>query len=87
MRWVEHVAHMGEMRNVYKILVGKSEAKRPVRIPRHRWGDNVKMDLRKIGFGVVDWIHMVQDRYWWRALGEHGNEHFGSIKGGEIILD
>jgi hypothetical protein len=47
-RWVEHVVHMGEMRNAYKILVGKPEGKRPVRRLRHRWEDNIKMDVREI---------------------------------------
>jgi hypothetical protein len=49
MRWVGHVARMGEMRNVYRILVVKPEGKRPLGRPRHRWVDNIKMDLREIG--------------------------------------
>jgi hypothetical protein len=48
MRWVRHVAHMGEGRSVYGVLVGKPEVKRPLGRPRHRWGDNIKMDLKKI---------------------------------------
>jgi hypothetical protein len=51
-----------------KNLVGKLEWKRPLRRPRSRWQDNVKMNLREIGFGCVDWIHLVQDRDWWQAL-------------------
>jgi hypothetical protein len=47
MRWVGHVAHMGEMRNAYNILVGKLEGKRPVGRPRHRW-ENIRVDLREI---------------------------------------
>jgi hypothetical protein len=47
MRWVEHVACMGGMRNAYKILGRKPEGKRPVRRPRHRWEDNIRMDLGK----------------------------------------
>jgi hypothetical protein len=46
MRWVGHVARMGEQRNAYRVLVGKPEGKRPVGRPRHRWVDNIKIDLR-----------------------------------------
>jgi hypothetical protein len=49
MRWVRHVARMGEKRNAYRILVGKPEGKRPLGRPRRRWVDNIKMDLRDIG--------------------------------------
>jgi hypothetical protein len=49
MRWVEHVAHMAEERKVYKVLVGKPEIKRPLRRPRHRWEDGIKMDHRENG--------------------------------------
>jgi hypothetical protein len=59
---------MGEKRNVYRLLVGKTEGKRPLGRPRRRWIDNFKMDLLKIGLGVVDWIGLAQDRYRWRAL-------------------
>jgi hypothetical protein len=59
---------MGEKRNVYKLLVGKSEGKRPLGRPKHTWIDNIKMDLLKIGLSVVDWIDLAQDRYRWRAL-------------------
>jgi hypothetical protein len=68
MRWARHVARMGEKRNVYRLLVGKSELKRPLGRPRRRWIDNIKMDLLKIGLNVVDWIGLAQDRYRWRAL-------------------
>jgi hypothetical protein len=53
MRWVGHVARMGEGRNVYRVLVGKPEGKRPLGKPRHRWADGIKMDLREIGWGGV----------------------------------
>jgi hypothetical protein len=59
---------MGEERNVYRLLVGKPEGKRPLGRPRRRWIDNIKMDLLEIGYCVVDWIDLAQDRYRWRAL-------------------
>jgi hypothetical protein len=48
MRWARHVAHMGEDRNIYRVLVGRPEGKRPLRRPRPRWEDNIKIDLREI---------------------------------------
>jgi hypothetical protein len=68
MRWAGHVARMGETRNVYRLLVGKPEGKRPLGRTRRRWVDNIKMDLLEIGVSVVDWIGLTQDRYRWRAL-------------------
>jgi hypothetical protein len=68
MRWAGHVARMGEKRNVYSLLVGKPEGKRPLGRPRRRWIDNIKMDLLETGLSVVDWIGLAQDRYRWRAL-------------------
>jgi hypothetical protein len=68
MRWVGHVARMGERRNVYRLLVGKPERKRPLVRLRCRWIDNIKLDLLEIGLSVVDWIGLAQDRYRWRAL-------------------
>jgi hypothetical protein len=59
---------MGEVRGAYNILVGRPEGRRPVGRPRRRWEDNIKMDLREIGFGDVDWIHWAQDMDRWRAL-------------------
>jgi hypothetical protein len=59
---------MREKRNVYRLLVGEPEGKRPLGRPRRRWIDNIKMDLLDIGFNVVDWIGLAQDRYRWRAL-------------------
>jgi hypothetical protein len=50
MRWAGHVAHMGEVRGAYNILVGRPEGRRPLGRPRRRWEDNIKMDLREIGF-------------------------------------
>jgi hypothetical protein len=68
MRWAGHVARMGEKRNVYRLLVGKPEGKRPLGRLRRRWINNIKMDLLEIGVSVVDWIGLVQDRYRLRAL-------------------
>jgi hypothetical protein len=68
MRWAEHVARMGEEKNVYRVLMGKPEGKRPLVKPRHRWEDGIRMDLREIGWGSVDWIQLAQDRDQWWAL-------------------
>jgi hypothetical protein len=59
---------LGEKRNAYRILAGKPEGKRPLGRPRHRWEDNIRMDLREIGWGGMDWIDLAQDRDQWRAL-------------------
>jgi hypothetical protein len=59
---------MGEERNVYSVLIGKPEGKRPLGRPRRRWEDGIRMDLREIGWGSVDWIQLAHDRYRWRAL-------------------
>jgi hypothetical protein len=55
-------------RNAYTLLVGKPEGKRPLAKPRHRWVDNIRMDLGEVGWGDVDWIGLHQDRDRWRAL-------------------
>ena len=68
MRWAGHVAHMGEERGVYRVLVGKPEGKRPLGRRRCRWVDNIKMDLQEVGCGYVDWIGLAQDRDRWRTL-------------------
>jgi hypothetical protein len=65
MRWAGHVAHMGEERKVYKVLVGKPEGKRPLGRPRRRWEDGIRMDLGEIGLGGVG---LSQDRDRWRAV-------------------
>jgi hypothetical protein len=59
---------MGQMRNAYKILLGKPEGKRPRGKPRRRWEDNIGMDLREMGWEGVYWINLVQDRDQWQAL-------------------
>ena len=62
-----YVARMEE-RGVYGVLVGKPEGKRSLRRPRHRWEDNIKMNLQEVGYGGLDWIELAQDRDRWRAL-------------------
>jgi hypothetical protein len=64
MRWVGHVACTGEERNVYKVVMGKPEGKKPLARPRRRWKDGIRMDLREIGLGIVEWIHLAKYRDW-----------------------
>jgi hypothetical protein len=59
---------MGEGRGVCRVLVGKPERRRQLGRPRHRWEDNIRMDLREGGCGCVDWMELAKDRNWWRAL-------------------
>jgi hypothetical protein len=59
---------MGEKRNVYRLLVGKPEGRRPLARPRRRWIDNIKMDLVEIGLGELGWIGLAQDSCKWRVL-------------------
>jgi uncharacterized short protein YbdD (DUF466 family) len=61
-RRVGLVAHRGEIRNAYKILVGKPDWKKLLGKPRHSWKDNIRMDLREIGRECVDWMNLVWDR-------------------------
>jgi hypothetical protein len=68
MRWAGHVAHMGEGRGVYRVLVGRPEGKRPLGRPRCRWDDNINMDPRKIGIDSVNWIRLAQGKVEWRAF-------------------
>jgi hypothetical protein len=68
MRGAGYVARMGEKRNPYRILVGKPEGKRPLGRPRRRWVDNIKIDLRDIGWDGMDWIDLTQDRDQRRSL-------------------
>jgi hypothetical protein len=68
MRWEGNVTRMGEKRNVYRLLVGKPEGKRPLGRPRRRWMNNIKMDVLEIEFGVVNWIGLAKNRYRWSAL-------------------
>jgi len=68
MRWVGHVARMGERRGVGRVLVGKLEGKRSLGRPRRRWENTIKMDLKEVGCGVIDWVGLAQERDRWRAL-------------------
>ena len=63
-----YVARMGERRGVYRVLVGKSEGKRPLGRLRRRWDDNIKIDIQEVGCRGMDWIEPAQDRDRWRAL-------------------
>ncbi|KAJ4449379.1 hypothetical protein ANN_00778 [Periplaneta americana] len=66
-KWAGRVARMGESRNAYRVLVGRPEGKRPLGRPRRRWEDNIKMDLREVGYDDRDWINLAQDRDQWQA--------------------
>jgi hypothetical protein len=68
MRWAGHVRQREKKRNAYRLLVGKPEGKRSLRRPRHRWVDNIRMDLGEVGWGDVDWIGLAKDRNRWRAV-------------------
>ena len=68
MRWAGNVTRMGEGRGVHRVLVGKPDGKRPLRRPRSRWEDNIKMDLQEVGGGCGNWMELAQDRDRWRAL-------------------
>jgi hypothetical protein len=68
MRWAANVTRMAEMRNEYIILVGKPVENRRLEKRRHRWEDNIRMDVKEIGWEVVDWIHLAEDRDQWRVV-------------------
>jgi hypothetical protein len=68
MRWAGHMARMGEVRGVYRILVRRPEDKRPLGRPKHRREDNNKMDLREIGIDEANWIRLAKDTVQWRAF-------------------
>jgi hypothetical protein len=59
---------MGEGRDVYRVLVGRPEGKRPLAKPRRRWEDNIKLDLREIGIDGTNWIRLAQGRDQWRVF-------------------
>ena len=66
--WAGHVASMGEERGLYRVLLGKTEGRRPPRRPSRRWVDNIGMDLQEVGCGYMDWIGLAQVRDRWRTL-------------------
>jgi hypothetical protein len=71
---------MGEVRNTYKIFVGKPEWKKELGRPRGMWEDNIRTDLREIGFGVMDWIHLAQDK-------DHSNSGSGRCEMNVILTN
>jgi hypothetical protein len=76
----------GEKGGIYRVLVGKPEIKRPLGRPRRRWEDNIRMDLQEVGYGVMDWIELAQDRDRWLVLFfKCDNEPSVSIKCGEFL--
>ena len=62
MKWGGHIVRIGERRGIYKVLLGKPEGKRPLRRPKHRWEDSIKMDLQEVGCGV--WTGLIWLRTW-----------------------
>jgi len=68
MTGAEHVVLIGERRDVFRVLEGKREGKRPLGRPRRRWEDNIKMDFQEVGFGATSWIELVQDTESWPEL-------------------
>jgi len=84
MRWAGHVARMGEEREVYRVLLGKPEGRKPLGRPRRRWVDNIRMDLQEVGCGYMDSIGLAQDRDRWRTS-ECGNKPSGSVKCREFL--
>jgi hypothetical protein len=68
MRWAGHVARRGEMRNAYRDLVGKHEEKRPLGILRRGWENNIRMDVREVGWEGVDWMNLAENTDQWRTI-------------------
>jgi hypothetical protein len=67
MGWAGHIAQVEE-RGLYRVLLGKSDGKRPLGRPRRRWEDSIRVDLHEVGCGGMDWIELAQDRHMWREL-------------------
>jgi hypothetical protein len=67
-RWAGHVAHTGQKRKAYKVLMGKPERKKSLGRPRRRREDNINLNIREIGLGGMNWIDLTQDRDQWRAV-------------------
>jgi len=78
------VARIGEERGVYRVLLGKPEGRRPLRRPRSRWVDNIRMNLQEVGCGYMDWIGLAQDGQVADAC-ECVNEPSSSVKCGEFL--
>ena len=68
MGWLRHVACMGKRRGAYRVLVGKPEVQRPLGRCRHRWEDNIKMDLQEVGWVGMDWNDLAENRDMWWAV-------------------
>jgi hypothetical protein len=68
LKWAGHEARMEEGKSAFKILTGIPRGKRPLGSPRCRWEDNMRMDLEEIGINMRNWVDLVQDRDYWRAL-------------------
>jgi hypothetical protein len=85
MRWAGLVARIEESRDVYMVLVGKLEGKRPLGRPRRRWVYNIKMDLHEVGCGGMGWINVAQARDRWRALVNGVLKPSVSTKSGEFL--
>ncbi|KAJ4434105.1 hypothetical protein ANN_16425 [Periplaneta americana] len=86
LRYAGHVARMGESRNAYRVLVGRPEGKRPLGRPRRRWEDNIKMNLREVGYDGRDWINLAYDRDQWRAYVRAAMNLWGRAKVSLYIL-
>jgi hypothetical protein len=83
-KWKDHVAHMGESRGAYRVLVGKPEGRRPLGRPRRRWKD-IKMHLQEVGWGSMDWINLAQDRNRWQGSCECADKPSVSLKCVEFL--
>ena len=81
MRWAGLIACMWEWRGIYRVLVGKPEGKKP----RHRWEENIKMDLQEVGCRGMDWIELAQDKGQVAGTCKRDNEHSGCIKCRELL--
>ena len=79
LRWAGHVARMEESRNAYRVSVGRLEGKRPLGKLRRRWKDNIKMDLKEVGYDARKWMGHAQDRDQWSAY-VRVDEPLGSLK-------
>jgi hypothetical protein len=68
LRWVGHLDKMGDGRTAFKMLTGTSARMRSLRMPKRRWEDNIRMDLKEIDINARNWVHSAQDRDYWRAV-------------------